>query len=67
MSKAKIKESIFVGSQIKQLFHDPTFKNKLNAVNKVARDAFENICKFLWETDKIMKKLCRIYSPHLGH
>jgi hypothetical protein len=43
-SEAKIKEDIFVGSQVKQLFQDLYFKNKFNAANRRACDAFENVC-----------------------
>lgn len=42
MSKAKIKEGIFVRPHIKLLFYDPTFKIKLIAV---AWDVIKNVCK----------------------
>jgi hypothetical protein len=41
--EAKIKEDIFVGPQVKQLFQDPHFKNKLNTVDRRAWDVFENV------------------------
>jgi len=40
ISEAKINDGIFVGPQVKQLFQDPNFKNKLNAANRIAWDAF---------------------------
>jgi hypothetical protein len=33
ISEAKIKEGIFVGPQVKQLFQDLDFKNKFNAAD----------------------------------
>jgi len=43
-----MKEEIFVGPQIKQLLEDQDFCIKLNAVERRAWKAFENICrKFL--------------------
>jgi len=43
--EAKMKEGIFVGPQIKQLLKDQDFCIKLNAVEKRAWKAFENICR----------------------
>jgi hypothetical protein len=44
ISEAKIKEGIFIGPQVQQLFQEPNFKNKLNATERRAWDAFENVC-----------------------
>ena len=39
---------VFFGPQVKQLFKDPAFKNKLNSVERRPWDACENVCcKFL--------------------
>jgi hypothetical protein len=38
-----MKEGIFVGPQIKQLFEDHDFSTKLNATDTRAREAFENV------------------------
>jgi len=40
ISEPKINNGIFVGLQVKQLFQDPNFKNKLNAAKRIAWDAF---------------------------
>jgi hypothetical protein len=44
ISEAQIKEGIFVGPLIKQLFQGPYFNNKLNAAEIRATDAIENVC-----------------------
>ena len=41
--EAKVREDIFVGPQVKQLFQDPHFKNKLNTVERTAWDVFGNV------------------------
>jgi hypothetical protein len=46
-SEAKIKEAIFIGPEVTQLFQDLNFKNKLNAANTRARDASDNACSNL--------------------
>lgn len=51
----EIKESIFVETQIKRLFQDPTLKNTLNADKKVEQDACENVYRKLFEKQKISK------------
>jgi len=43
VSGAKMKEGIFVGPQIKQIFEDQTFSTKLNFTERRAWKAFENI------------------------
>ena len=48
ISEAKVKEVIFVGPRGKQRFQDLDFKNKLNAVDNRAWDAFEYICSNFW-------------------
>ena len=40
ISETKIKEGIFVGPQVKQLFQVADLKNKLNAAERRAWDAF---------------------------
>jgi hypothetical protein len=40
ISEAKTNDGIFVGLQVKQLFQDPNFKNKLNAAKRIAWDVF---------------------------
>jgi hypothetical protein len=43
-----VKEGIFVDPQIKQQFEDHDFSTKLNATERRASEAFENVCrKFL--------------------
>jgi len=43
IKEAKIQEGIFISPQVQQLFQEPNFKNKLNAAERRARDAFENV------------------------
>lgn len=43
ISEAKIKEGIFVGPQIREIFKDQMFKSKLNEKERRAWVAFENI------------------------
>jgi hypothetical protein len=38
-----MKEGIFVGLQIKQLFENKDFNTKLNAADRRAWEAFENV------------------------
>ncbi|GBP12773.1 hypothetical protein EVAR_72793_1 [Eumeta japonica] len=44
ISDAKIKEGIFIGSQIRELIKDIVFKTKLNEVEERAWTAFVNVC-----------------------
>jgi hypothetical protein len=44
ISKAKIKEAIFVGPQVKQLFQYSNFRNLLNFADRRALEANENVC-----------------------
>lgn len=51
ISEAKIKEGIFVGPQIRQLFKDANFTNILSDHERRAWNAFESVCKnFLGNT-----------------
>jgi hypothetical protein len=67
ISKVKIKYGIFISPQVKQLFQDPDFKNKLNAAKRRAWDMFENICSNFWGYKKsenyveIMEELLSSY------
>ena len=45
ISEAKMKKGIFIGPQIKQLFEDHDFSTKLNATERRACEAFENVCR----------------------
>jgi hypothetical protein len=45
INKAKLKEGIFVGPQIEQLFKDHKFSTKLNVTVRRAREASENLCR----------------------
>jgi hypothetical protein len=45
ISETKLQEGSFVGPQIKQIFEDQTFSTKLNATERRAWGAFENICR----------------------
>ncbi|UYV70332.1 hypothetical protein LAZ67_7002551 [Cordylochernes scorpioides] len=45
ISEAKIKESIFVGPQIRELQQDGNFQNSLNEVEAAAWNSFRNVCK----------------------
>jgi hypothetical protein len=38
-----MKQGIFLGPQIKQLFEDDDFRTKLNATERRAWEAFENV------------------------
>ena len=44
LSQAKLKEGIFVGPQILEVFEDPEFENALNALDLQAWYAFKWIC-----------------------
>ena len=50
-SEDKIKKGIFVGPQLKELFHDPVFK--LTNIEKTAWNAFENIRKNFSEVVRV--------------
>ena len=43
VSEAKIKEGVFIGPQIRELFNDPNFKASLNSVEQAAWSAFKYI------------------------
>ena len=44
VSEAKIKEGIFIGSQIRSVLRDTDFEALLNPIKKTAWQAFRNIC-----------------------
>ena len=44
-SEAKMKEGIFIGPKIKQLFEGHGFDTKLNATERRPWKAFENVCR----------------------
>ena len=44
LSQAKLKEEIFVGRQILEVFEDPEFEKALNALELQAWHAFKRIC-----------------------
>jgi hypothetical protein len=45
IGEAQMKEGIFDGPQIKQLFEGHGFSTKLNATERRAWEAFENVCR----------------------
>jgi hypothetical protein len=45
VSEAKMKERIFVGPQITQLFNDQDFSTKLTSTGRRAWKAIENVCR----------------------
>jgi len=53
--EVKIREDIFVGPQVKQLFQDPNFKNKLNTVERRAWNVFRNVWSNFLGNKKIRK------------
>jgi hypothetical protein len=56
-----MKEGIFFGPQMKQVFKGHDFSTKLNATERRAWEAFENVCRtFLGnKKQKITVTLCR--------
>jgi hypothetical protein len=44
ISEAKMKEGIFFGPQLKQLFQGPDFRNQLNSADIGTWETFENVC-----------------------
>jgi len=61
--EVKIQEGIFIGPQVQQLFQEPNFKNKFNAAERRAWDAFENVCSNVLG-NKNSEKSWRSYFPH---
>jgi hypothetical protein len=53
ISKTKMREGIFVGPQIKQLLEDHDFSTKLNATDRRAWEALENICRNFLGKEKV--------------
>jgi hypothetical protein len=66
ISEVKIKEGLFVGPEVKQLFQDPDFRNQLNSANRRAWEAFEKVCSNSLEikNKKTTQKWWRSYFPH---
>lgn len=44
LSEAKVKEGVFIGPQIKAVFRDEEFENKLSEAEKAAWLAFKSVC-----------------------
>ncbi|UYV77498.1 hypothetical protein LAZ67_15001294 [Cordylochernes scorpioides] len=53
ISKAKIKEGIFVGPQIRELQQNGNFQNSLNEVEAAAWNSFRNVCKTFLGSAKV--------------
>ncbi|GBO36279.1 hypothetical protein AVEN_22284-1 [Araneus ventricosus] len=53
LSVAKIKEGVFVGPQIKQLFRDPKFEKLLRSKEKQVWDAFYQVSTNFLGIDKV--------------
>ena len=49
LSQAQLKEGIFVGPQILEVFEDPEFENALNALELWAWHSFKWICSNFFE------------------
>ena len=65
ISEAKIKEGIFVGPLIKQLFQGPYFNNKLNAAQIKAMDAIENVWINCLGNKKNQKTMQHVLKLHI--
>jgi hypothetical protein len=65
ISEAKIKEGIFIGYQVKQLFQDPNFRNRLNSAEQRAWEVFENVCSNFSE-NKISENYVEIVEELLS-
>ena len=53
ISEAKMKEGIFIGPQITQLFEDQDFTTKLYATERRAWKALENVCRNFLGNEKV--------------
>jgi hypothetical protein len=68
-----MKEGIFVGLQIKQLFEEKHFSTKLSSTGGTAWKAFGNICKNVLDNEKsesyseIVQELLSSYSAMVFH
>jgi len=51
-ARTKIKEGIFADPQVKQVFQDRHFENKLNDAERGVWDAFKKACSNFWEIKK---------------
>ena len=52
ISNAKIKEGIFVGTQIRKLMNDPAFEESLNEFEVAAWKSFQNVVNNFLEKPK---------------
>ena len=59
LSEAKLKESIFIGPQIRDIIKDEYFDKLLEGEEKAACDSFKFVVKVFWETEglKSMRSL----------
>jgi len=63
-----LQQGIFVGPQIKQIFEDQAFSTKLNATERRAGEAFENVCMDFLGNKKVenyrenVQELISLYS-----
>lgn len=60
LSEAKIKEGIFVGPQIRQLFRDPKFEELLHGKEKQVWDAFNQVAANFLGNDKAENYKCLV-------
>jgi hypothetical protein len=59
LSEATLKDAIFIGSQIRDLFKDEYFDRLFRGEEKAAWDSFKFVIKDFWETEvlKTMRSL----------
>ncbi|KAI6656243.1 Receptor-type tyrosine-protein phosphatase epsilon-like [Oopsacas minuta] len=50
LSEAKLKEGVFVGPQIRQVFRDPDFEKTLSKLEMSAWNSFKWVCENFWAT-----------------
>jgi hypothetical protein len=62
--RGQVKKGIFVGAQVKQLFQDLNFKNKLNAAEKRSWDVFENACSYFLGSEIYVEILEELLSTY---
>jgi hypothetical protein len=53
ISEAKMKEGIFIGPQINKLTEEHDFSTKLNATERTAWEAFENVRRHFLSNKKV--------------
>ena len=67
LSKAKIKEGIFIGPRIRNIVHDETFTTHLTKKEKFAFESFKKVCDYFLEKHcsedyiQVMNDLLRHY------